>query len=57
MIKKSGIVVTETILVALLTLITTVIANKETDGAITKIVYFDENATDGCIKSSEIMLK
>ena len=56
---RSGIIVTEALIVAIITLLTTVIANKESDGAITRVVYFDFNSTENnkCLKKSEIMIK
>lgn len=58
-LSRSGIVITEALIVAVITLLTTIIADKESDGAITKIIYLDMNSTENekCYKLSTNMLK
>lgn len=58
-LNRSGIIITEALIVAVITLVTTIIADRESDGAITKVIYLETNSTENekCYKLSTNMLK
>ena len=48
---RHGFVVTETLVVALFTVIVSVIFDNESDGMITRVIYSESNNTTECAKS------